>query len=93
MGVIVKAVYEKGVLRPLRPLQLADNQTVTIEVIAESEESRLIRELVASHVLTPPRGTADAPLSIEERLVLAERVAQSIDRPLSELIIEERREL
>ena len=93
MGVIVKAVYEKGVLRPLRPLQLADNQTETIEVIAESEESRLIRELVASHILTPPRGTADAPLSIEERLVLAERVAQSIDRPLSELIIEERREL
>lgn len=93
MGVIVTAVYEKGVLRPLRPLHLADNQTVTIEVIAESEESRLIRELVASHVLTPPRGTADAPLPIEERLVLAERVAQSIDRPLSELIIEERREL
>ena len=93
MGVIVTAVYEKGVLRPLRPLQLADNQTVTIEVIAESEESRLIRELVASHVLTPPPGTAEAPLSIEERLALADRVAQFIDRPLSELIIAERREL
>lgn len=93
MGVIVTAVYEKGVLRPLRPLHLADNQTVTIEVIAESEESRLIRELVASHVLTPPRGTEDAPLAIEERLALAERIAHFIDRPLSELIIAERREV
>ena len=87
------AVYEKGVLRPLRPLHLADNQTVTIEVITESEERRLIRELVASRILTPPRGTADAPLSLDERLALAERVARTIDRSLSELIIEERREL
>jgi len=93
MGVIVRAVYEKGILRPLRPLHLTDNQTVTIEVIAESDESRLIRELVAAHILTPPRGTANAPLSVDERLAIAERVAATIDRPLSELIIEERREL
>lgn len=55
MGVIVTAVYEKGILRPLRPLHLTDNRTVRIEVIAESEESRLVRELVASRLLTPPR--------------------------------------
>jgi predicted DNA-binding antitoxin AbrB/MazE fold protein len=38
----VEAVYENGVLRPLEPLSLAENERVTVTInAAESERSRL----------------------------------------------------
>lgn len=93
MSVVVTAVYEKGLLRPLRPLPLIENQTVTIEVHAGTDENSLIHQLIASNILTPPKGVTEPPISLEDRLALADRIAQVATRPLSEVIIEERFEL
>jgi predicted DNA-binding antitoxin AbrB/MazE fold protein len=93
MGVIVTAIYEKGVLRPLKPLSLKDGEIVTIEILPRDEERLLIHDLVASQVLTAPPGQGVSySLSSEERIALADRVAKAAGRLVSEMIIQERQE-
>ena len=93
MGMIVTAVYEKGVLRPLRPLALSENETVTIEGYHKSDSVRLIQELVAMGIVSASPGTSEqTPLAEDDRLALAQRIAVAAGRPVAEMIIEERRE-
>jgi predicted DNA-binding antitoxin AbrB/MazE fold protein len=96
---IVTVVYEKGVLRPLQPLNLRERQTVRIQVLqeelaeAENEYEAAIRVLVAEGLLTPPPGRSDVPpISEQERLELADRLGSAPGKPLSEIIIEDRGE-
>jgi predicted DNA-binding antitoxin AbrB/MazE fold protein len=96
MTEIVRAVYENGILRPLRPLNLREHQTVRLQLLpeelAEDEGEEAIRILVAAGLMRPPqRGTPPPdPVSEEERHALAERLAQAPGKPLSEIIIEDR---
>ncbi|MCK4315019.1 MAG: antitoxin family protein [Anaerolineae bacterium] len=100
---IVTAVYEKGMLRPLQPLNLRERQRVRIRVVPEdSDVSKepvddtdvLIQRLVAKGLMRPrPRGPIPPdPVSAEERLRLADIMGQAPGKPLSEIIIEERGE-
>ena len=96
---IVTAVYEKGMLRPLQPLNLREQQRVRIQVLpeelaeAENEYEAAIRVLVAEGLLTPPPGCSDVPpIPEQERLELADRLGQAPGKPLSKIIIEEREE-
>jgi predicted DNA-binding antitoxin AbrB/MazE fold protein len=101
---IVTAVYEKGVLRPLQPLDLEERQMVRIQVVSEEAVEReapedeveaLIQRLVAAGLMRPrPKsGTPPPdPVSEEERLRLAEIMGNAPGKPLSEIIIEERGE-
>lgn len=100
---IVTAVYEKGMLRPLQPLNLRERQRVRIRVVLEdsdvSEEpvddtDALIQRLVAKGLMRPrPRGPIPPdPVSAEERLRLADLMGSAPGKPLSEIIIEERGE-
>ncbi len=100
---IVTAVYEKGMLRPLQPLDLQERQKVRIQVLPEapdvSEEPEddtdaLIQRLVARGLMHPrPRGPIPPdPVSAEERLRLADLMGNAPGKPLSEIIIEERGE-
>jgi predicted DNA-binding antitoxin AbrB/MazE fold protein len=101
---IVTAVYEKGVLRPLQPLDLEERQMVRIQVVPEEAVEReapedeveaLIQRLVAAGLMRPrpKRGTPPPdPVSEEERLRLAEIMGNAPGKPLSEIIIEERGE-
>jgi predicted DNA-binding antitoxin AbrB/MazE fold protein len=97
MTEIVTAVYENGVLRPLETLELRERQTVRLRIIAEGtaeEDERVIRELVQSGVLVPPRGHSEiAPVTEAERRELAEALGRGLDKPLSEEIIDERGEI
>ena len=94
MTEIVKAVYENGVLRPLRPLKLRERQTVRLQLLAEEpgqdedEGQAAIRILVAAGLMRPPdRGTPPPdPVSEEERRTLAERLAHAPGKSLSEII-------
>jgi predicted DNA-binding antitoxin AbrB/MazE fold protein len=98
MTEIVRAVYENGILRPLRPLKLREHQTVRLQLLpeepAEDEGEEAIRILVAAGLMRPPqRGTPPPdPVSEEERRALAERLAEAPGKPLSEIIIEDRGE-
>ena len=96
---IVMAVYEKGMLRPLQPLNLREQQRVRIQVVpedlaeAENEYEAAIRVLVAEGLLTPPPGCSDVPpMSEQERRELADRLGRAPGKPLSEIIIEDRGE-
>jgi predicted DNA-binding antitoxin AbrB/MazE fold protein len=96
---IVTAVYEKGILRPLQPLNLRERQRVRIQVFpeevaeTENEYEAAIRALVAEGLLTPPPGRSKVPpIPEQERLELANRLGRAPGKPLSEIIIEERGE-
>ena len=96
MGVVT-AVYERGVLRPLIPLQIPENVRVRIEIVeqlppspSEDDRRRARRALQEAGIIRPrheepfPRRVSDAQL---ERA--ADILAQA--GPLSELVIEERK--
>jgi predicted DNA-binding antitoxin AbrB/MazE fold protein len=97
MAEIVRAIYEKGVLRPLQPLKLREQQLVRIQVQPEeippdeNEAEAAIRALVAAGRLTPPPGHSEVrPIPEEEYEELADRLGRAPGKPLSEIIIEER---
>ena len=100
---IVTAVYEKGMLRPLQPLNLRERQRVRIQVLPEapdvSEEPEddtdaLIQRLVAKGLMRPrPRGPIPPdPVSAEERKALADRLGRAPGKSASEMVIEDRGE-
>jgi len=102
MAEIVTAIYEDGVLRPLEPLNLRDQQRVRIEVLPEEPGTQpasdpletLIQKLIAEGRLRPrPSGPVPPdPLSEEERRALADRLGRVPGKPASEMVIEDRGE-
>lgn len=94
MAETIKAIYEKGVLRPLGPLHLRERQQVRIQVLADDAADPLdmvLTGLEQAGVLTPPRGYSDVtPLSDLKRQELAEYLGQAAGKPASEMIIEDR---
>ena len=103
MAEIVTAVYEKGILRPLQPLNLRERQTVRIQVLPEEPAIQdepddkikaLIQRLVAKGWMRPrPSGPIPPdPVPEKERLRLADLMGSAPGKPLSEIIIEERGE-
>ena len=96
MSAIVQAVYERGVLRPLQPLELQERQRVRIQVWPEetSEEEDVLQLLISAGLMRPRprREPAPPPLSDEERLILADQIGHAPGKPVSEIVIEERGE-
>jgi predicted DNA-binding antitoxin AbrB/MazE fold protein len=101
MSQIITAIYADGVLRPLTPLALEDQTSVELEVRlvntlepAQPDERKRIIEAIARAGLlannpTLSLATEDFP-SEEEEEELAQLFAG--EKPLSDIIIEERRE-
>lgn len=93
---VVTVVYEKGVLRPLTPLNLPERQTLRIQILAEPPdvEAKEVLELLvkAGLINIPDRPTPPPPdpVSEAERRQLAERLGQAPGKPLSEIVIEDR---
>jgi predicted DNA-binding antitoxin AbrB/MazE fold protein len=94
MTEMITAIYEKGVLRPLQPLHLRERQQVRIQVVVDNASDPVeivLAGLAQEGVLTPPQRYSDVtPLSEQERQALAEQLGESQEKPLSEIIIEER---
>ena len=94
----ITAIYEKGLLRPLEPLNLREQQRVRIQVLPEESEDEgavAIRILVEAGLMHPPDREAPPPpdpVSREERLALAKRLAEAPGKTLSEIVIEDRGE-
>jgi predicted DNA-binding antitoxin AbrB/MazE fold protein len=98
MNAIITAVYEKGLLRPLSPLNLSERQTVRLQVLpaenlAQDEGAEAVRALVAAGLMRP-RSTSipPSPMSEDDRHELAVRLSQSPGKSLSEIILEDRGE-
>jgi predicted DNA-binding antitoxin AbrB/MazE fold protein len=87
MSISIRAVFENGKLRPLEPVDLAEGQEIQVTILTDRE--RAIAALGDSLVKFPPGDDVD----IDE-----EALQREIDEgfrgqpPLSETIIEERRE-
>ena len=82
----IQAVYEQGVLRPLEPIALEDQQEVTVTISDETKIARDHHTLLAS-----PEEWASAAgddVSLDE----VRRALSSIPSSLSETIIDERRD-
>ena len=43
MSKVIRVRYEKGVLKPLEPLELRDGEEVLVKIIAVEERRRLLR--------------------------------------------------
>jgi predicted DNA-binding antitoxin AbrB/MazE fold protein len=99
----VLVVYEEGMLRPLEPLHLKEQQQVYIQIVQEKSKEpeiqddpidRLIQRLIREGRMQPrPSGPVPPdPVSEDERLRLAELLGKAPGKPLSEIVIEERGE-
>jgi predicted DNA-binding antitoxin AbrB/MazE fold protein len=104
MAETITAIYEKGVLRPLQPLNLREQQRVRIQVVADESTDpnrtsddiqALIQRLIARGWMQPDADRDSPPpdpVSEQERRRLADLMGQAPGKPLSEIIIEERGE-
>jgi predicted DNA-binding antitoxin AbrB/MazE fold protein len=95
MDQTIKAVYEKGVLRPLQPLDLKERQAVRIQIMLEQgadvEAEAVMRSLAGVGLVTLSPGQTDAPqTSRDERIAVADRLGCAPGKALSEIIIEDR---
>ena len=95
----VTAVYEKGVLRPLQPLDLREHQRVRIRVLpeeaVEEEREAVIRILVEAGLMRPrqrPSTIPPDPVTLEERQALADRLGLVPGKTASDMVIEDRGE-
>jgi predicted DNA-binding antitoxin AbrB/MazE fold protein len=93
---VFTATYENGVLRPVRPVNFKEHETIRLQVLPEepiSEKEQLIQRLVQAGVITPPPNTGQfEPVSEQERQQIADELARTADKTLSQIIIEERGE-
>ena len=103
MSKIVTVVYEKGMLRPLRPLELQESQRVRIQLLPDetapgklnNEGEDVIQELIVAGLMHGPaeQGAIPTdPLSTEERKALADRLGCAPGKLTSEMVIEDRGE-
>ena len=102
--VTVTAVYENGVLRPVRRLNLCEQQTVQIHILpsepadppgreAERELECILESLADAGLLAPPAGHSRIdPINDQERRELAEELGRAPGKPLSQVILEDRGE-
>lgn len=97
MAQLITAVYERGVLRPLKRLKLAENQTVQLQIITEPDTASAettVQKLIAAGLLTPPsEPDAVAPYSQAERQQAADGLGRAAAISVSQIIIEDRGEL
>lgn len=95
MTAIVTAVYENGVLRPLEPISLQEQQKVRLQILPDpiiTEIEQIIQGLVEAGDLTPPPGFSEVDPVPEEEI---QRIADVLGRATSsktpsEMIIEDR---
>ncbi len=96
MTEIINVIFEKGVLRPLKPLHLREKQQVRIQLLSDSEDvvDQVFAELAGEGALTLPTALPeDEPaMSAGELRRLAKRLASMTDQRLSEIVIEDRGE-
>lgn len=90
----ISAIYENGVLRPLKPLMLPENTSVEIQIVSpasatETEKQRARQVLIEAGVIRP-QIVAEAVQPVSEADLAAAAQALGQAGSLSALIIAER---
>lgn len=99
MSEIIVAVYENGVLRPLNRVSLTEGETVRLRIVPEvspggpkTELEAVLQSMVDQGVLRVPPKQGEVSPEIEEKWrELFEKLKGRPGKPLSEIIIEDRR--
>jgi len=94
MNGTITAVYENGVLRPLKPLSLPEHTQVEIQIIepasTDVEERKRVRWALMAAGVIQPQPVTDPIQPVSEMALAAAAQALGQAGPLSELIIAER---
>ena len=88
MTISVRAIFEKGSLRPLEPVDLTEGQEIELTIRTERERAATVLDDLLVQVAAPPDDD-----SLDEAALMRDiQEGFQGQRPLSETIIEERRE-
>ena len=94
MSQIITATYEHGALYPSAPLNLKEHQRVQVRIVPDSHQEEIdqvLHWLNKSGRLTLARQKSqEAPLSETERIQLSHTIGKATEKPLSEMILEDR---
>ncbi|MEB3338070.1 MAG: antitoxin family protein [Leptolyngbyaceae bacterium] len=98
MTQILTAIYENGVLRPLEPIALPEGQAIRLQILTDEslrELEKIRQQLITLGLVTPPAyAPASQPVPEAVWQEMTQRLSQmsqkSFNKPLSEIIIEER---
>jgi predicted DNA-binding antitoxin AbrB/MazE fold protein len=90
MGQTIRAVYSDGQLKPLEPVELAEGQEVHLTILSDRER---VRAALGDLLVQVPEPTSAEDDEIDED-ALAREIEEAFrgQPPLSETIIQERRE-
>lgn len=96
MTKIITAIYEKGVLQPLIPLNLPEHQRVQLHIIPEKKQTtinQLLQFLESTGlVISPKESLPEVSISEDDRRILAIKLGKVLSKPISTFIIEDRGE-
>lgn len=91
----ISVIYEKGVLRPLRPLDLPEHTRLEIQIVNSAETTtedaeRAAQVLMAAGLIQPLAGVDVELVEESERRRVADAFGEA--GPLSDVIIDDRRD-
>ncbi len=99
MAQVIKAVVEKGLLCPLRPLNLRERQIVRVQVLADEPAlpetpGEAARLMIAAGLMRPKPADPipEDPVPAAERRRLADLWGAAPGKPLSEIVLDGRGE-
>ena len=93
MSETVTAIYEKGILRPLTPLELPESTRVQLQIIDQTpadQEQHQVRQALLDAGLIRPRAASEPVEPVTEAQLTQAANALAKASPLSNLIIAER---
>jgi len=81
MSQIISVIYENGILRPLKPLNLQQRQLIQVQILPDEtadKTEQAVRSLVEAGLVKPPRGCSDVePVPEAERLRLCDVLSKA----------------
>jgi predicted DNA-binding antitoxin AbrB/MazE fold protein len=89
MSQIIRAVYTQGVLQPLDPVEFMEGEEVQLTLVSSRDS---VKEALADLIVVPI-GPSEDEVNAIDQAALMQRIEKAFQgqRPLSEDIIEERR--
>lgn len=95
----ITATYKNGVFHPLAPIDLPDNKNVRIVILPEKhddESADMVRMMTRAGLIRPSRSPSlpkpRDPVSDKKRAEIAKKLGTAKGKPLSEIILEERKQ-